>query len=90
MRLVKSNFLMKVSLLEENKEASEDGKKALSIVDSQWIKMSGKDFERSIEDDKANGIEHKIEIVSAAPERFQVNVIYVLRDGKKAWTYVMK
>lgn len=90
MRLVKSSFLMKVSLLEENDAASEDDKKALSIVDSQWIRMSGKEFEKSLKEDEENGTSHKIEVVSSEPQRFQVDVIYILRDGKKAWVYTMK
>lgn len=52
--------------------------------------MRARDFEESLYFDRAEGINHKTEIVSAAPENFQFNVIYIRADGKQAYTYILK
>lgn len=87
-RILKNNFLLKVTQLE--KVVDEEGKENLKVMDSKWVKTKAREFEESLYFDRAAGIEHTIKIVSEAPEKFQVNTIYVRADGKQAWVYVVK
>lgn len=87
-RILKSNFLLKVTQLE--KVVDEEGKENLKVTDSKWVKTKAREFEESLYFDRVAGIEHTIKIVSGAPEKFQVNTIYILADGKRAWVYIMK
>lgn len=87
-RIVKSKILMKLTVLENVEDV--DGKSSLKVIDSKIFKMSGKEFRMSLAQDEAAGIKHTVEIVNEAPEKFQINVIYILADGRKAWAYTMK
>lgn len=87
-RILKSNFLMKITQLEKIRD--EDGNENLKVRDSKWVKMRARDFEESLYFDRAEGINHKTEIVLTAPENFQINVIYIRADGKQAYTYILK
>ena len=85
---MKSNFLLKVTQLE--KVVDEEGKENLKVTNSKWVKTKAREFEKSLYFDRAEGVEHIIKIVSEAPVEFQVNTIYILADGKRAWVYVIK
>jgi hypothetical protein len=82
-RVVKSNFLMKITSLKKTDEG-------YKVISSEWVKNRAKDFYESLEEDKKKGITHEIEIVAAAPINFQVNKIYVLANGKRAWVFIDK
>lgn len=85
-RIVKSKFLMKVTTLKKVK--GDEGNDTLKVTNEKWVRAKGKDFAASLYEERSKGIERKVEIVKAAPEKFQIGVIYVLLDGSKVWTYV--
>ena len=87
-RILKNTFLMKVTQLE--KVVDDEGKENLKVIDSKWVKTRAREFEESMYFDRAAGIDHKIEVVYEAPEKFQVNTIYIRADGKQAYVYVVK
>lgn len=86
--IVKSKILMNVIELE--KVEDEDGVSSLKIVDTHMFKMSGKEFRVNLEEDRLAGIKHTVQIVYDKPEKFQINGIYILADGRKAWAYVKR
>ena len=57
------------------------------VVDSKWVKSSGRKFMESVKEDRSNGMDRTIEIVSAEPEKFKVNQIYMLRNREVVWIY---
>lgn len=77
---------MKVTKL---KKEVVDGTENLKVVDSIWVKTKRKDFEESLFFDSQEGINHDIRLVTAPPEKFQINTIYVLADGKRVYVYVL-
>ena len=79
---------MNVTMLE--KVEVEDGSTSLKVIDNQIFKMSGKEFRTTLEQDRLDGVKHKVEIVYEKPEKFQINGIYILADGKKAWAFAEK
>lgn len=85
--IVRGKIIVKMSLLE--KSNIEDETK-LKVVNEKIIHMSGKEFRSSIEDDITNGIKHTVKIVNEKPEKFQINGIYILANGKRAWIYTEK
>ena len=85
-RLVKSSFFLTTTLMRREKDS--EGKEVLKVVDSRTDKTRGKEFTRSMYDDRINGIEHTIRIVNSKPEQFQINVIYILADGTHMWVWV--
>ena len=87
-RLVKSKFLLTATLMEE--VTDEEGNKKLKVAGQINDQMRGKDFTRSMYEDKLKDIEHKIEIVNTKPEQFQFNVIYILADGTRMWVWLKK
>lgn len=86
--IVKSKVLMNVTMLE--KVEDENGVTSLKVTGNQIFKMSGKEFRTSLEQDRLDGVKHKVEIVYEKPEKFQINGIYILADGRKAWTFAEK
>lgn len=85
-RLVKSSFFLTTTLMKREKDS--EGNEVLKVVDSRTDKARGKEFTRSMYDDRMNGIEHTIRIVNSKPEQFQINVIYILADGTRMWVWV--
>lgn len=79
-RVIKSKATLIVSYFEKNDDK-------LVKCHEVTIRIRGKEFMNSINEDKENGIDHKIEIVNEKPERFQMGVIYVRADGKMIWTH---
>lgn len=57
-------------------------------VDEIMTKIKRKDFERSLQEDKENGINHIIEYVNKKPEKFQMGVIYILQTPKGRPDYI--
>lgn len=86
--IVKAKILMSVTMLEKIED--EDGNSSLKVIGNKLFKMSGKEFRVSLEQDRLSGIKHTIEIVNEKPKQFQINGIYILADGKKAWAYAEK
>jgi len=84
--ILKNTFQMKVTKL---KREIIDGNEKLKVIDSIWVKTKRKDFEESLFFDTQDGINHDIRIVIAPPEKFQINTIYILADGKKVYVYVL-
>ena len=86
-RLVKSKFLMSVTLMEEITD--EEGNKKLKVKDQkdEWVK--GKDFTRDMYEERVNDREPNIQIVNSKPENFQINVIYIRADGERMWVWVL-
>ena len=93
-RLDKSNFLMKITKLEIIKEDTGDetddsAADKYKVVDDKRVKMRGKQFVNDLMEDRENGINHSIKVVNKAPDKFKINEIYVLSNGKRAWTYIV-
>ena len=86
--LVKAKFILTATEVEEVKQ--DDGTTALKVVRTTSDQMSGREFKRSMYDDRLNGIEHKIELVNKKPEEFQLNTLYILLDGTRMWVWVKK
>ena len=53
------------------------------------VKIKRKDFEKSLQEDKDNGINHIVEYVNKKPEKFQMGVIYILQtpNGRPDYIY---
>lgn len=81
---IKSKFLMKITTLRKNENDQ------LKVVNSGWVKMTKKNFNKSLEEGQKNGIQHNIEIVFSTPEKFQLNTIYILATGDRAWVNVLE
>ena len=79
-RIIKSKATLIVSYFEKTNDK-------LIRCDEITTRISGKEFMNSINEDREKGIDHKIEVVSEKPERFQMGVIYVRADGKMIWTH---
>ena len=60
----------------------------LVLNDELMVKITRKNFEESLEEDKRNGINHKIEYVNQKPEKFNMGVIYILRTPKGRPDYI--
>lgn len=86
--IIKSSARMKITALEKVEDA--EGGTSLKVTDSKWVKVRGKEIRESLAEDREAGIEHSIEIVDEAPDKFQLNTLYILRDGKVLWTFVEK
>ena len=86
--IVGAKILMSVTMLE--KVEDENGNSSLKVIDNKLFKMSGKEFRVSLEQDRLSGVKHTVEIVNEKPKQFQINGIYILADGKKAWAYAEK
>ena len=58
-------------------------------VDEVMVKIKRKDFEKSLQEDKDNGINHIVEYVNKKPEKFQMGVIYILQtpNGRPDYIY---
>ena len=84
--IVKNSILMNVTMLE--KVEGEEGTTSLKVTGNKIFKMSGKQFRTDLELDRLDNVKHTVQIVSEKPKQFQVNAIYILADGKKAWVYV--
>lgn len=84
-RIVKSNFLMKITTLKKIKDAEDND--TLKVVNEEWVRTKGKDFIAALYSDRKKGVNRKIEYVSTAPKKFQIGVIYILLDGTRAWVY---
>ena len=65
-----------------------DGSLSLKNINTNIVKMSGKEFPVSLEQDRLSGAKHTVEIVNQKPDTFKINAIYILADGKQAWVYV--
>lgn len=83
--IVKNTILMNVTMLE--KVEDEEGKTSLKVTGNKIFKMSGKQFRTDLELDRLDKVNHTVEIVNEKPKQFQINAIYILADGKKAWVY---
>lgn len=83
--IVKSKILIKVTKL---KKVELEGKISLKAVDNKTIKMSGKEFKKDLTADTLAGNKLTVEIVNEAPTQFQINAIYILANGQKAWIFV--
>lgn len=80
-RLVKSKFLLKLTYLEDR-----DGE--LIPVSSHHVMLSGREFMEDIDEDRKNGINHRIEVVNEEPKgNIELGVIYILATRDKAWAW---
>lgn len=86
--IVKSKIRLSITMLEKIED--ENGNVSLKVTGSKIINMSGKEFKTNLEEDRLAGVKHKVEIVHEKPNKFQINGIYILADGKKAWVYTEK
>lgn len=57
-------------------------------VDEIMTKISKRNLEKSLEEDKENGINHIIEYVNEKPVKFQFGVIYILKTPKGRPDYI--
>ena len=80
-RLVKSKFLLKLTYLEDR-----DGE--LIPVSSHHVMLSGREFVDDMDEDRKNGINHRIEVVNEEPKGdIELGVIYILATRDKAWVW---
>lgn len=82
---VKSNFLMKITTIE--REINDEGKEVLKVVNEEWVKERAKNFYASMNEELSKGINRPIQIVAAAPQKFQLGTIYIRMDGKQVYIY---
>lgn len=85
-RVLKANFLLKITNFEKTGE-DEDGKAQVKLKDEKWVKAKAKELEKSLYEDRRNGIERKVAYVRSVPTNFQFGVLYIREDGKMAWIY---
>lgn len=57
-------------------------------VDEIMVKITRKNLEQSLQEDKENGFNHKIEYVNKKPENFQIGVIYILQTPRGRPDYI--
>lgn len=80
-RLVKGKFLLKLTYLEDR-----DGE--LIPVSSHHVMLSGREFMDDMDEDRKNGINHRIEVVNEEPKgNIELGVIYILATKDKAWVW---
>lgn len=84
-RLKKINMKNKGILFISYFEKKED---SLVLKDKIMIKITRKNFEQSLIEDKENGYNHKIEYVNEKPEKFQMGTIYILKTPKGRPDYI--
>lgn len=81
-RYLKGNFVFTITYLEKDSEGK------MVVTDQKIEKCKAKDFEESLMiTEREQGIKPTIEFVSQKPERFRIGVLYVLKDGKRVWTW---
>ncbi len=80
--IIKGKARMKITVLDKNDEG------VYKVVNEKWVTTSRKEIIDSWTEDYKNGIKHQFKIVNSKPEKFQVNVLYILADGKVLWAYV--
>ena len=83
--IVKNQILVKLTLLK--KEIDEEGKTKLKVTKSDFFKMSGKEFRNYLEIDRRAKVNLTVQVVNKKPEQFQLDGIYILANGKRAWLY---
>ena len=86
-RILKSHFIM--SLILVKREINEDGEGVFKVIDSKNENVRASDFQKSLQEDRDNGVEHEIKMVNAKPTNFQFNVIYVRADGERVWVWLL-
>ena len=79
-RILKSNFLMKISHFAEQEEG-------LKETSSEIVRVKAKDFEKSLYEGRATGTEYTIHVVNKVPENIQFDAIYIRADGKFVWVF---
>lgn len=82
-RVLRSKFLFSIYSFCKN----EDGNLELEIEVTE--KTSAADFYRDMNEARAGGENIELEVVNAKPEAFQFNKLYVRRDGKRAWVFLL-
>lgn len=80
----KSNFRMCITKLKKN----ENDEKRFEIIDSKWIKCSGKKFREDFFESRENGENLTIEIVNEKPKDFKINQLYMLATRDIVWVWV--
>ncbi len=88
--LVNSNFFLKVTELERQETETEGEEIKFKVLGSYTNKCKRKDLQESFAEDQKKGIEHKVQIVSQEPQKFQLDTLYVRADKKFAWVYVVR
>lgn len=83
----KSSFLMCLTLLKKVEGTAPDTWN-YKVISSNWKKCNGKEFRNSLEEERMNGINHSIQIVSEKPEKFIINQIYMLPTRDRVWVWV--
>ena len=86
----KSKFMMCITTLRRVDVENSDGSPAqkFQVLGTHWEKGNGKQFRNSIYEDRANGINRTIQIVSEKPEKFIINQIYMLPTRDRVWIWV--
>lgn len=86
-RILKSHFIMSIILVK--REIDEEGKGIFKVIDSKNENVRASDFQKSLQEDRDNGIDHELKVVNAKPVNFQFNVIYVRADGERVWAWIL-
>lgn len=87
----KSSFLMCLTTLKKVEvqfENQEPETWQYKVISSNWKKCSGREFKKSLEEERQNGIKHSIQIVDKKPEKFVINQIYMLATRDRVWIWV--
>lgn len=85
-RLLKSNFIMVISLVEQTGE-TEDKQPILKVVDTKSERTNTRKFMKDLEE---TGVDYKFQVVNHKPEQFQFNVFYIRLDGRMMWVYLRR
>ena len=86
-RLVKSNFIMTITTFTKVNK----GEDYTLVKASETISRErGKDFTKSLYEDRSKGLNRKVEVVAAAPKEFVPNVIYIRQDGRRVWIFIIE
>lgn len=78
-----------MSIILVKREIDNEGKGIFKVIDSKNEKIRASDFQKSLQEDRDNGIEHEMKMVNAKPTNFQFNVIYVRADGERVWVWLL-
>ena len=84
-RYPKAKFRMCITSMKQVE--AEDGHKTYVPTKSKWLKYSGKKFREDFLESKSEGENLSIEVVTAKPEQFKLNQIYMLMNREVVWVW---
>jgi hypothetical protein len=86
-RFTKAKFLLKINTVEK---VEVDGQERLNIIESKSEWCRGSDLERTLTKDYENKVNRKVEFCNGEPSEFALNVLYIRKDGQRAYVFKEK